>query len=51
VVPITIYRIAFEHLRLGRGAAAGLILLVFLLAMSIIFIRVLFRDRAASDEN
>ena len=51
VVPITVYRIAFEHLRLGRGAAAGLILLVFLLGMSIIFIRVLFRDRGATNEN
>ncbi len=49
VVPITIYRIAFEHLRLGRGAAAGLLLLVFLLAMSLFFIRMLFADRKASD--
>ncbi len=46
VVPITVYRIAFEHLRLGKGAGAGaaLILLLFLLAMSIVFIRVLFRE-------
>ena len=44
VVPITVYRIAFEHLRLGRGAAAALILLVFLLGMSMIFIRTLFRE-------
>lgn len=44
VVPITVYRIAFEHLRLGRGAAAALILLVFLLSMSMVFIRVLFRE-------
>ncbi|HIL09049.1 MAG TPA: sugar ABC transporter permease [Candidatus Latescibacteria bacterium] len=44
VVPITIYRIAFEHLRLGKGAAAALILLLFLLSMSMIFIRVLFRE-------
>ena len=51
VVPITIYRIAFEHLRLGRGAAAALILLIFLLCMSIFFIRVLFRDRKGSNEN
>jgi multiple sugar transport system permease protein len=50
VLPITIYRIAFEHLRLGRGAAAALILLVFLLAMSIVFIRVLFRgERRTAD--
>jgi len=50
VVPITIYRIAFEHLRLGRGAAAALILLIFLLCMSIIFIRVLFQDRKTANE-
>ena len=43
VVPITIYRIAFEHLRLGRGAAAGLMLLVVLLALSAIFIRLVFQ--------
>lgn len=49
VVPITIYRIAFEHLRLGRGAAAGLLLLVFLLSMSLFFIRMLFAERKASD--
>lgn len=50
VLPITIYRIAFEHLRLGRGAAAALILLVFLLAMSIVFIRVLFHgERRTAD--
>ena len=45
VVPITIYRIAFEHLKLGRGAAAGLMLLVFLLFMSALFIRMLLKDR------
>lgn len=43
VVPITVYRTAFEHLRLGRGAAAGLILLVCLLSLSVVFIRALFR--------
>ncbi|NKB69165.1 MAG: ABC transporter permease subunit [Candidatus Latescibacteria bacterium] len=48
VVPITIYRIGFEHLRLGRGAAASLLLLSFLLVMSIVFIRVLFADRRAA---
>ena len=37
-------RIAFEHLRLGKGAAAVLILLLFLLALSIVCIRVLFRE-------
>jgi multiple sugar transport system permease protein len=51
VVPITIYQIAFEHLKLGRGAAAALILLLFLLAMSIIFIRVVFKDRRRGNEN
>ena len=52
VVPITVYRIAFEHLRLGKGAAAELILLLFLLAMSIVFIRVLFREeRRSGDAN
>ena len=45
VVPITVYRIAFEHLRLGKGAAAALILLLFLLSMSMLFIRVLFREQ------
>ena len=50
VVPITIYRIAFEHLRLGRGAAAAVILLLFLLCMSIIFIRVIFQERKAANE-
>lgn len=45
VVPITVYRIAFEHLKLGRGAAAGLMLLMVLLALSILFIRVVFKDR------
>ena len=42
---ITVYRIAFEHLRLGKGAAAALILLLFLLSMSMLFIRVLFREQ------
>jgi len=51
VVPITIYQIAFEHLKLGRGAAAAVILLLFLLAMSIIFIRVVFKDRRRGNEN
>ena len=45
MVPITVYRFAFEHLRLGRGAAAAMILLVFLLSVSAIFIRVIFADR------
>ena len=44
-MPITVYRFAFEHLRLGRGAAAAMILLVFLLSVSAIFIRVIFADR------
>ena len=52
VVPITVYRIAFEHLRLGKGAAAALILLLFLLALSIVFIHVLFREeRRDADAN
>ncbi len=50
VVPITVYRIAFEHLQLGRGAAAAMLLLVFLLALSVLFIRVLFRERRAAHE-
>ena len=50
VVPITIYRIAFEHLRLGRGAAAAVLLLVVLLSLSVIFIRVVFRERQATRE-
>ncbi|MEE2659883.1 MAG: sugar ABC transporter permease [Candidatus Latescibacterota bacterium] len=45
VVPISVYRFAFEHLRLGRGAAAAMILLIFLLSVSAVFIRVLFSDR------
>ena len=50
VVPITVYRIAFEHLRLGKGTA--LILLLFLLALSIVFIRVLFHEeRRSADAN
>jgi multiple sugar transport system permease protein len=44
VLPITIYQIAFEHLRLGRGAAASMVLLAFLLLASILFIRLLFRE-------
>ncbi|MBI2506136.1 MAG: sugar ABC transporter permease [Candidatus Latescibacteria bacterium] len=51
VVPITIYRIAFENLQLGRGAAAAMLLLLFLLSLSILFIRVLFRERRRADEN
>ena len=47
VVPITVYRYAFEHLRLGRGAAAAMILLLFLLAVSMVFIRVLFAEKRA----
>ena len=43
--PGDFYRFAFEHLRLGRGAAAAMILLVFLLSVSAIFIRVIFADR------
>jgi len=44
-VPITVYRFAFEHLRLGRGAAAAMILLVFLLSVSAVFIRVIFSSQ------
>ena len=52
MVPITVYRIAFEHLRLGKGATAALILLLFLPALSIVFIRVLFREeRRDADAN
>ena len=51
VMPITVYRLAFEHLRLGKGAAAALILLLFLLAMSIVFIRVLFREERRSGDD
>ncbi|MEW6755588.1 MAG: sugar ABC transporter permease [Candidatus Latescibacterota bacterium] len=51
VVPITIYRIAFEHLRLGRAAAAALILLAFLLVVSVLFIRVLFGGRRGAHED
>jgi multiple sugar transport system permease protein len=51
VLPITIYRIAFENLQLGRGAAAAMMLLAFLLALSVFFIRVLFRERRRGDEN
>lgn len=43
VLPITIYQIAFEHLRLGRGAAASMILLLFLVVTSGIFIRFVLR--------
>jgi len=50
VVPITIYRIAFEHLRLGRGAAAAVLLLLVLLSLSVIFIRVVFRERQVARE-
>jgi len=50
VIPITIYRIAFEHLRLGRGAAAAVLLLLVLLALSVVFIRVVFVDREARNE-
>lgn len=51
VLPITVYRIAFEHLRLGRAAAAALILLSLLLVLSIIFVRVLFGGRRATSED
>jgi multiple sugar transport system permease protein len=51
VVPITVYRLAFENLQLGRGAAAAMLLLVFLLAVSVFFIRVLFQERRRGDEN
>ena len=47
VVPISVYRYAFEHLRLGRGAAAQMLLLLFLLAISMVFIRVLFAENRA----
>lgn len=50
VVPITIYQIAFEHLRLGRGAAAAVLLLLVLLSLSALFIRVVFRDREVARE-
>ena len=43
VLPITIYRIAFEQLRLGKGAAASMILMIFLFAASLVFVRVLLR--------
>jgi multiple sugar transport system permease protein len=42
VLPITIYRMAFEALRLGRGAAASVLLMVFLLGLSLFYIRRLF---------
>jgi multiple sugar transport system permease protein len=51
VLPITIYQIAFEHLRLGRGAAAAMVLLAFLLIASIAFIRFLFREQVADRES
>ncbi len=51
VVPITVYRIAFENLQLGRGAAAAMMLLAFLLVVSVFFIRVLFRERRQGNEN
>jgi multiple sugar transport system permease protein len=51
VVPITVYRIAFENLQLGRGAAAAMMLLAFLLAVSAVFIRVVFRERRRGNEN
>ncbi|MCY3760824.1 MAG: hypothetical protein OXH50_06200, partial [Gemmatimonadetes bacterium] len=44
-VPITVYRYAFEHLRLGRRAAAAMILSLFLLAVSMVFIRLLFAGK------
>ena len=44
VLPITVYQIAFEHLRLGRGAAAAMILLAFLLLASVLFIRLMFQE-------
>lgn len=50
VLPITIYQIAFEHLRLGRGAAAAMILLAFLLVASFAFIRVMFREGVPQHE-
>jgi multiple sugar transport system permease protein len=50
VVPITVYRIAFENLKLGRGAAAAMLLLVFLLVLSALFIRVLFAEKRSADE-
>ena len=51
VLPITIYQIAFEQLRLGRGAAAAMVLLAFLLIASIVFIRLLFREQVADRES
>ena len=43
VLPITIYRVAFEQLRLGKGAAASVILMLFLFVTSLLFVRVLLK--------
>lgn len=44
VLPILVYRTAFEALRLGRGAAIAMVILLILLCFSIIYVQRLMRE-------
>ena len=44
VLPILVYRVAFEALRLGRGAALAMIILVVLLFFALVYVRRLLSE-------
>ena len=48
VLPILVYRTAFDALRMGRGAALAVIILLILLIFSVVYVRRLLRPEAAS---
>jgi ABC-type sugar transport system permease subunit len=47
VLPILLYRIAFEALRFGRGAALAMIIMGILLVISIVYVYRLLREERA----
>jgi ABC-type sugar transport system permease subunit len=47
VLPILVYRIAFEALRFGRGAALAMIIMLFLLVISVSYALRLLREQRA----
>jgi multiple sugar transport system permease protein len=47
VLPIYIYDIFFEFFRFGQGAAASMLVLVFPIILSVIYLRLLRREEAA----
>jgi multiple sugar transport system permease protein len=47
VLPIYIYDIFFEFFRFGQGAAASILVLVFPIILSVIYLRLLRREEAA----